>query len=275
MAQQQAAQQPAAQAQAAGGSPAQSSLNLTALPHPDDDSRLVLGTVNVDESKAPAVFALNLDRDRTLGLHGGQGTGKTTALRSVAAAAGMLRVDPGLIPTVYYLDVRGDLESVQAMPHVSGASKNDIVGFRSVVAGLEQLLADRAARFEQAGIETIEEYRITAPTESMNRIIVLVDDMAALAEMLDSLHPGRWSELARRMLDHGGPLGVHLVFTVNDQGEVDEDIIPKVGRWLHLGIDSPDGSPGRPGQAVIGKAKVRFATIDGPSPQAALSPVVG
>ncbi len=244
--------------------------DLKSMPHGDNDGRLVLGTVDVPGKRGPAVFACNLARDGSLCLVGPHGSGRTSALRSVAAAAAMLRVDPGRVPMTYFLDVRGDLEGIGVLPHTVGAARNDIDGFRSVVSDLERLLVDRAAALSHADVASFDEYRRIAPQSSLRRVLVVVDEVDAFVQLMDSLEPGRGGALLERLAVDGGRLGIHLVCSVQSRHDLSPTLIDGLGRWLQLG-----GEPGadelQPGTALVGKNEVRFATVGGErAPQRAL-----
>ncbi|MGI9596884.1 MAG: FHA domain-containing protein, partial [Acidimicrobiales bacterium] len=236
--------------------------DLKTMPHGDDDARLVLGTVDVPGRSDPAVFACNLARDGSLCLSGPRGSGKTSALRSVAGAAAMVRVDPGMIPITYYLDVQGDLEGLSVLPHSLGAARNDIDGFRSVTTDLERLIADRTAGFAQAGVDTFDDYRRIAPQSALRRVLILIDEIDAFVALMDSLQPGRADALLGRLVEHGSRLGLHLVFSAKSRDVVPPAAAANVGRWLELG--GADRGPAiQPGTAAIGQNLVRFATVGG------------
>ncbi|MGH1491505.1 MAG: FHA domain-containing protein [Acidimicrobiales bacterium] len=226
--------------------------SITSLPHSDDDGRLVLGTIHTDDRSTPAVFAWNLSRDGSLGLTGGAGAGKTSALRSVAASVALLRVDSAVVPLIYYLDVRGDLEGIGALPNCVGAARSDIDGFRSIVATLEQ--------------------RLNEPAPIERRVLVLIDEVDAFVELMDSLEPGQAETVLRRLVNEGPELGMHLVLTANSRDALVDSVAFRVGRWLAIGSPDPDenatsnssdagSSQTRPGTAKIGKNEIRFAPL--------------
>lgn len=239
--------------------PAEPSLLLSSLPPAEGDGRLILGTVQVQGREKPAVFAMNLPRDGSLGLVGPSGSGRSTVLQSVAAATGFLKIDPNRIPLVNYLDVPGQLAVLDAMPNAIGASKNDIDGFRSVVGDLEQMLVERKSALEAAGMVSVDEQRQRQPAAAFRRVVVLIDEIEAFQELLEALHAGRFVNLIGDLLDEGPRLGVHLVFTAHDRTLLGPELSPRVGRWLTLG--GGDDETVRPGRARIGKNEVRFAPL--------------
>jgi hypothetical protein len=247
-------------------------LLLSALPPADGDSRLILGTVQVPDRPNPAIFAMNLPRDGSLGLVGPSGSGRTSALQSVAAATAMLTVAPDAVPIVYYLDVPGELDVLKVLPNAVGAARNDIDGFRSVTADLERLLIDRRAAFDELGAGNLDEYRHLQPGANLRRIVTLIDNISAFGELMEALQPGRFIALLKAMLSDGPALGVHLVFTGNDHNDLGQMLGRQVGRWLTLGGGGPEEVI-RPGRAMVGQNEVRFAVVGSSDPAQAITNV--
>ena len=246
--------------------------DLASLPHGDDDGRLVLGTAQVRRQAISAVFACNLGRDGSLGLVGGPGSGKTCALRTVAAAAMSLQVEPGMLPMLYHFDVGGGLVGLDVLAGCNGATGHDVDRYGAVLSDIERLLTDRAAAFEQLGVTTIEEHRRVAPDRLLRRALILVDEVDRFIDVSDGAHPGRAEAILDRLAKDGGPLGVHLVVAAADRSLVAASLADRIGRWLHLGVGL-DERPSPPGSALIGGNVVRFATLrDWPPRQPAAEP---
>jgi S-DNA-T family DNA segregation ATPase FtsK/SpoIIIE len=238
-------------------------LDITSLPHAKEDSRLVLGTVSAPGLPSAAVFALNLAHDGVLAVGGPSGAGKTTALRAVAVAAGLVRVPDDEKPSVCYLDGRDGLGDLDSLPHAEGGGQRTLERTQSVAVDLERLVAERSVMLERGDgpAATFEQHRSEHPGSGLRRVVVLVDDVKAVTAMFDAQHPGRFGELFDRILTDGSRLGVHLVFSVMDRSEIGEERADMVGRWLMLG-DGAIGGPRPPGRAVVGNSEVRFATAE-------------
>ncbi len=268
---------------------------IQTLPHSNDPGRLMLGTIHTDDRSAPAVFAWNTARDGSLGIIGGAGAGKTSALRSVVASAALLRVESAQVPLIYYLDVRGQLESIGALPNCTGAIRNDIDGFRSMAATLENELDTRSATDQDSGGvsggASGEESKPenTDLQDGRRRALVVIDEVGAFVELMDSLEPGQAGALLRRLVEDGPALGMNLVLSAASRDELPEVVASSIGRWLTIGTTPrPDGSdsqdvgdsddagdsqhagdsedagetgPLDPGVARIGKNEIRFAPV--------------
>jgi hypothetical protein len=232
---------------------------LDDLPRSDDDARLVLGTVHLPDRSTQAVFAFNADRDGSMGLVGGAGTGKSEALRTVLAAAGLLDVADDRQPRRYLL-VGPDATLADAglpeddPPTVVGPEPDAI---DATMAELGRLLDDRLATFELAEVDDLAAYRTLRPDVALPRVIVAVDDLAELVAGLPESAVERAHHVIGQLLEIGPGLGLHLVFSVAERDHLDALLVDKVGRWLDL-----DRGTSGPGSAQVGVAQVRFAVVD-------------
>jgi pSer/pThr/pTyr-binding forkhead associated (FHA) protein len=233
---------------------------LDDLPRSDDDARLVLGTVHLPDRSTQAVFAFNADRDGSMGLVGRTGTGKSEALRTVLAAAGLLDVADDQQPRRYLL-VGPDATLADA-----GLPEDDpptvVVGpepdaLDATMAELSRLLDDRLATFELAEVDDLAAYRTLRPDVALPRVIVAVDDLAELVAGLPESAAERAHHVIGQLLEIGPGLGLHLVFSVAERDHLDALLVDKVGRWLDL-----DRGTSGPGSAQVGVAQVRFAVAD-------------
>jgi hypothetical protein len=245
-------------------------VDLVDLPRPEDDSRLVLGTVHMPNRSAIAVFAFNPGRDGSLGLIGGPGSGKTESLRTVAAAAAMLDLPAEELPQIYTVDLGGGLHALSLLPTVIASTDSDPRRAAHILVEIEQLLADRLLTFELAGADSIEDFRRLRPTITLRRVLVLIDDLARVVASLDEEQPGRTREVVGQLLELGSSLGVHLVFTADRADELAPLLAPKVGRWLEF---LPDGTD--PGRATVGSTDVRFAVFGAADPARSVEGVFG
>jgi DNA segregation ATPase FtsK/SpoIIIE, S-DNA-T family len=166
------------------------------------DDGLVLGVVDDPERQQQLPVAYRPDEDGTLVVLGTGGSGKSTALRALAASAGLAAASARGGPChLYGLDFgsRG-LLALEALPHVGSVVAGDD---EERVARLLDLLRDtvdeRAERYARLGAATIEEYRTRAGSADEPRIVLLLDNFggfraAAAAVGCTTCCPGwRWT----------------------------------------------------------------------------------
>ena len=211
---------------------------------------------------ADGVVDVDLVRDGPHGLIAGTtGAGKSELLRSLVA--GMAAANSPSHLTFVLIDYKGGatFDACAALPHVVG-----------VVTDLDDQLADRALRslhaelrrreavLREHGVADLGELRVQAPTVTLPRLVVVIDEFAALvAEQPTFLHA--LVGVAQR----GRSLGVHLLLaTQRPSGVITDDIRANTNLRLALrlqdtadaidvvGIAAPAHlSRGLPGRAVL------------------------
>ncbi len=211
---------------------------------------------------ADGIVDLDLCRDGPHGLIAGTtGSGKSELLRTLVAGMAA-RTDPAHLSFVL-VDYKGGatFDACSALPHVVG-----------VVTDLDDHLADRALRSLQAelrrreatmrefGASDLSALRAIAPSVVMPRLVVVIDEFAALvAEQPTFIHA--LVGIAQR----GRSLGVHLILaTQRPNGVISDDIRANTNLRLALrlhdvadaidvvGDRGPAQLPrGLPGRAVL------------------------
>lgn len=211
---------------------------------------------------ADGVVDIDLVRDGPHGLIAGTtGAGKSELLRSLVV--GMAAAVSPTYLTFVLIDYKGGatFDACAALPHVVG-----------MVTDLDDQLADRALRslhaelrrrealLRQHGACDLSELRAQAPSVTMPRLVVVIDEFAALvAEQPTFLHA--LVGIAQR----GRSLGVHLLLaTQRPSGVITDDIRANTNLRLALrlndasdaidvvGIAAPAHLPrGVPGRAVL------------------------
>lgn len=217
---------------------------------------------------ADGIVDIDLARDGPHGLIAGTtGAGKSELLRSLIA--GMAASTPPSHLALVLIDYKGGatFDACAELPHVVG-----------VVTDLDDQLADRALRslhaelrrresiLRQHGAADITELRRRAPSETLARLVVVIDEFAALVAeqptFLDAL-----VGVAQR----GRSLGVHLLLaTQRPSGVVSDAIRANTNLRLALRLqDSADAvdvvgiaAPAHFPRHVPGRALLRLGTDD-------------
>ncbi|MEQ1702997.1 MAG: FtsK/SpoIIIE domain-containing protein, partial [Ilumatobacteraceae bacterium] len=222
----------------------------------DPSPRTPIGTA------ADGTVDIDLVRDGPHGLIAGTtGAGKSELLRSLVVGMA-LHAGPTHLNFVL-VDYKGGatFDACEALPHVVG-----------VITDLDDALADRALRslhaelrrregiLREHGVADLPSLRTIAPAVVMPRLVVVIDEFAALvAEQPDFLHA--LVGIAQR----GRSLGVHLLLaTQRPNGVISDDIRANTNLRLALrlqdtadaidvvGIAAPALLPrGLPGRAVV------------------------
>ncbi|WP_129339691.1 FtsK/SpoIIIE domain-containing protein, partial [Cellulomonas endophytica] len=175
-------------------------------------AELPLGLLDVPAEQARRPLVWRPDREGALVVLGAGGSGRTTALRTVALAAAT-SVDP---VHVHVLDLTGGgLRGLEALPAVgSVVEAADHERVARLLTGLTALLDERAAAAADGRSGGLEALRRRSGATDLPRVLLLVDGVAALREGLetDPVRAPLWTAFAR-VLTEGRPLGVHVAMT--------------------------------------------------------------
>ncbi|WP_431836248.1 FtsK/SpoIIIE domain-containing protein [Cellulomonas sp. Y8] len=175
--------------------------------HTDGD--LPLGLVDVPADQAQVPFRYRPDEDGSLAIYGTSGSGKSTALRSIAVAAataaGHVRI--------YGLDFAGGaLGMIEALPQVgSVVAGSDTERVQRLLTELVAEMEERAASFAAARASTLTDYRASTGRNEP-RLYLLLDGLGAFREAVEAdsqtLHI---AAAVARLVAEGRPLGIHVV----------------------------------------------------------------
>jgi len=249
--------------------------DLARLPTRRRDDELVFGVIDEPDQQRQSVAAFYPDHEGNLAVFGTGGAGKSTALRSLAVAAGLTA--RGGPCQVYCLDFssRG-LDMLADLPHVGAviaADEGDRV--RRLMRTLLATADDRARRYAAVRAGTITEYRRLASAPAEPRILILLDGFAAFRQQYESADGGRWFDALANLAADGRPLGIHVVLTADRPASLSSRFSSRVQRRLVLrladdndyftaGAESgalPPDSP--PGRGLLGRAEFQVAVFGG------------
>jgi S-DNA-T family DNA segregation ATPase FtsK/SpoIIIE len=261
--------------------------DLAKLPTRRRDDELVFGVIDEPDQQRQSVAAFYPDTEGNLAVFGTGGAGKSTALRSLAVAAGLTA--RGGPCQVYCLDFssRG-LDMLTELPHVGAviaADEGDRL--RRLMRTLLAAADDRARRYAAARAGTITEYRRLADRPAEPRIIVMLDGFAAFRQQYEMAEGGRWFDALANLAADGRPLGIHLILTADRPASVPPRFASRVQRRLVLrladdndyypagvetGALTPDSPPGR---GLLGKGELQVAVFGGETGSTAQSRALG
>jgi S-DNA-T family DNA segregation ATPase FtsK/SpoIIIE len=249
--------------------------DLAKLPTRRRDDELVFGVIDEPDQQRQSVAAFHPDHEGNLAIFGTGDAGKSTALRSLAIAAGLTA--RGGPCQVYCLDFssRG-LDMLADLPHVGAviaADEGDRV--RRLMRILLAAADDRARRYAAVRAGTITEYRSGGGAPEEPRIIILLDGFTAFRQQYESADGGRWFDALANLAADGRPLGIHLIVTADRPASLPSRFSSRIQRRLvlrladdndyftagaeagALTLDSP------PGRGLLGRAEFQVAVFGG------------
>ncbi|MDD9207472.1 FtsK/SpoIIIE domain-containing protein, partial [Georgenia sp. 10Sc9-8] len=199
------------------------------------DAELVLGVVDDPARQRQVPYVFRPDVDGSIAVYGAGGSGKSTALRTLAVAAA--RTVGGGPVHVYGLDFSsGGLAALSDLPHVGAViDGEDGERLERLVRRTHEQVSDRAARYAAAGAGTITEYRRVADRPDEARILLLLDGFAAFRSGWET-DVGRaltYQRLLRLLVD-GRAVGVHAAVTAERPGAIPTTVTGSVPRRVVL-----------------------------------------
>ena len=171
---------------------------------------------------------------------GTTGSGKSEFLRSLVAGLSIAN-GPGDVAFLL-IDYKGGatFADCSRLPHTVGVV-TDLDGHltRRVLRSLDAELRRREVLFAQIGARDLDEYRRTiTPHASLHRLILIVDEFAALAEELPDFLDGL-IDIAQR----GRSLGIHLILaTQRPGGVISPEIRANTALRVALRVTDPNES---------------------------------
>lgn len=222
---------------------------------------VALGLQDLPAQQEQTPLLVDLEHAGNVAFIGASGTGKTSALVSLAAA--LSRAAPANPVRLYVIDAGGALEVLARLPTVGAVAQlTDTELVMRVLRTLSAEIVDRGERFAAAQAAGLRAYR-EAGYSREPRIVLLVDGLAALRQAAECLGPTEGAlQLLGEIMASGRAAGVHVVLTADRPAAVPAAMASTIQRQFvlrlagafdygHLGLrpEDLDGAP--PGRAVV------------------------
>mgnify|MGYP006333346937 CR=1 FL=1 len=242
------------------------------------DARLALGVSDLPDRQAQETASFNPDVDGHMVIYGTGGSGKSVALRTIAASAGL--ATHGGPVHVYGLDFgSGGLRMIEDLPHVGAViSGDDTERIVRLFRMLREQLDRRERQYGDASATSVTEFRQLPGRTSESRIVLLIDNFPSFRDEWE-IPSGRneWYRVFTEIIGNGRQLGVHVVFTADRPGSVPSSVTSGVQRRVVLRLademgyavlDAPndvltEASPA--GRALVSGNETQLAVLGGSS----------
>ncbi|WP_084099836.1 FtsK/SpoIIIE domain-containing protein [Demequina sp. NBRC 110051] len=205
------------------------------------DSRLPFGVVDVPQRQQQQPLAFEPESDQNMIVFGASGAGKTTVLRTLAAAAG--HVTEGAVH-VYGLDAGGSaLRMLEALPHVgSVVSGDDSERVMRLMRMMRSTVEERAVRYGTANASTLTEYRELEGRPDEPRVVLLLDNFPTFRAEYEGV-PGRAEAYAalQAVMQEGRAVGVHVVLTADRAASISNSLQATVQKRVVMRLADQDG----------------------------------
>jgi len=250
-----------------------SSLPVSAELSASGADAVALGIADEPALQRQTPFLLDLDEAGNVAVLGAGGSGKSTALRTVAVA---LSRSAATHPVeIYGLDFAGGaLAPLEALPTVGAViDGSDAERLVRLTRHLSDVLAERGRAFAAARASSLTEYRQLSG-EAPPRIVVLVDGFEALRADYEFSRSAPVYDALLGIAASGRQAGIHLVAAAGRQNALPSSFSSAVGKRITLRlanemeyqlagipVDALDGAPD--GRALAGKTEVQLAVPSG------------
>lgn len=237
------------------------------------DTELVLGVTDRPEEQRQDAIYFRPDTDGSIAIYGTGGSGKSVALRTLAAAAGI--TPRGGPVSVYGLDyASGGLKALDGMPHVGSiVGGDDPERVVRLLRMLRDLLDDRASRYAAASSASITDYRREANRPDEERLLLLVDGFPAFRQEFETTTArAPWYQVFQQIVSEGRQLGMHVALSADRPGSVPTSISSGIQRKvvLRLADDSSYSLLDVPSDILTSKSPPGRAIVDGLETQIAI-----
>lgn len=180
-----------------------------------------IGLLDDPAKQWQGVWTLNLTRGSGhLAIIGGPQSGKSTALRTIAASLALTHSPTEV--AIYAVDLMGNgLGPLEGLPHVGGVAlrtRKDLI--RRTIEELLGMLAEREQIFDHYNIDSLATMRRMSargetPELKSADVFLLLDGYALLNDEFEEIEEAVHSLIAR-----GGGFGVHVITTLNRMNNI-------------------------------------------------------
>ena len=172
---------------------------------------LPFGVADRPREQSREVVGLDLDRGGHLLVVGTPRSGRTTALRAVAASIAARTTTSDV--HLHVIDGGGSLRSIDALPHCGAVVSSDQVDrIDRLLTRLRDEVRRRSALLARQGIPDLAAQRdVAAHGEQLPYLVLMIDRWESLTEALDDLDGGRLTDAVVDLVRSGAAVGVRVV----------------------------------------------------------------
>ena len=203
-----------------------------------DDSAVLIGMRDQPDAQRQDPVLLDLNEAGNVAIYGASGTGKTSALLTIAAS---LSEAAATAPAhIYAIDAAGGgLDPLLALPTVGAvAPLTDDELSRRVLRHLQDVVRERGTRFAAARANSLSAYnRVSGANEP--RMLLLIDGFSAFRQATEMLGAkDAPMQVLTEVMQAGRAVGVHVVLTADRAGVLPSTLAASVQQQFVLRLAS-------------------------------------
>lgn len=243
----------------------------------DHTDGAVVGLRDKPSEQLQSPVIVNLDEAGSIAIIGASGTGKTSALITMAAA---LSTTAAANPVqIYAIDAAGGaLDALRPLPTVGAvAPLSDLELTGRLLRRVLEQIGERGPRYAAARASGLRAYRQVAGAPSEPRILLIIDGLAAFRQETETVGgPTSLFQMLGEIMANGRSVGVHVVLTSDRPSAVPAAMASTLQQQYVFRLASPhdygylgvagdvleDAPPGR--ALLVGSDdEVQFALVGG------------
>jgi DNA segregation ATPase FtsK/SpoIIIE, S-DNA-T family len=242
--------------------------DLYNLPRSQSDSEIVIGLQDDPAHQAQRPARWSVEKDGSIAIFGSSGSGKSTALWTIAASISSALGDTP--PHVYAIDFAGRaLDAIEDLPSVGSViASDDHERITRLLLHLRQTITERASLFADVNAGTLSDYRRLArngAAANTARIFVLIDGFGNFLSTYERIERGIWTEMVPKLMAEGRQYGVHFVVTTDRRNSMPNSVYSIIPQRIVLRMSNDDeyGSVGAPFRVLTNDSPSGRAFYDG------------
>ena len=199
-----------------------------------------IGLVDEPRRQRRVPLRIDLAADGSVLVFGAGGSGKTTTLRTLAAALAATHSPREL--HLYGLDFAGrGLAPLEALPHCGSVIPGeDEERVARLIALLRLAIDTRSRLFADCRVANLADYQRAHPGDALPRIVVLLDSYAGFLETYEKVDLGALVDAVPRLVADGRAAGVHIVITADRRAAVPAAVASLISARLILRMAGED-----------------------------------
>lgn len=204
-----------------------------------ENSSAPIGRIDLPDTQSQPIYDWDLSVNQNLLIVGDGGTGKSSTLRTIAAAFSELNDATEL--TIIAIDATGGgLTSLNVLPNtVAVVNTSEQSRLRRVLAHLQTIVAERRKVIGAAG--SLRTYR-QGGGEPIGNVVVLIDGLVQLMNTFETLDAGSHLSGFVQLISDGPAMGMHFAMTTEQPQRIPMSISNTVPERLVLRMASKDVS---------------------------------
>lgn len=174
--------------------------------------------------------------DGNVAIVGAPGSGRTTALRTIAAGLGYAA--PPSRVHLHAIDLAGGgLRAIRAIPHVGTITDDPTIAAR-LIDRLEAEVGERRDRFASAGWSNLAEQWTDPSAEDLPALVLLIDGWESVVDLPSSARTKSLSERIVKLVSDGSGVGLQAVIA-GDRSAAVQQIGRQIAHRLVLPLNDP------------------------------------